>query len=168
MEKLLKGIDQINTWLMYLAALILGGIVLLILFEILLWNLTEVSTLITDEYSAYGLAAIVFFGAGYTLKEEGHIRITLLVNMFPSKISRWITISATLLSTLLMGYMLFFLYKMIFATYRYQTTSGTLTNTLLWIPQAIMYLGAVGFFLQLIASSIRVITDRKGADQIME
>ncbi len=161
MERLLKGIDQINTWLMYAAAVILGSTILLILFEIFLWNLTETSTLITDEYSAYGLAAIVFFGAGYTLKEDGHIRITLLVNALPQKVSHWVTVLATLVSTLFMGYMLYYLYRMISATYRYQTTSGTLTNTLLWIPQAIMYLGAIGLFLQLIASSVRAIKDPK-------
>ena len=161
MEPILKGIDKLNSWMMYAAALILGGTVVLILLEIVLWNLTKTSTLITDEYSAYGLAVMVFWGAGYTLKEDGHIRITLLVNSMPKKVSWFVTVIATLASSAFMGYLLYYLYKMIAGTFRYETTSGTLTNTPIWIPQALMFLGAVAFFLQVIASFSRALQQKK-------
>ncbi|MCG8642127.1 MAG: TRAP transporter small permease [Desulfobacterales bacterium] len=155
MKKILDGIDRLSDWMVRLAAVVLGMIILLILAEIFLWNTLEISTMIADEYSAYGLAAIVFLGAGYTLKENGHIRITLIVNHVPQKLSRLLNRLSATVSTVFMGYLLFYLFKMISGTFRYQTTSGTLTNTSIWIPQAIMFIGAVTFFIQLVGTTIR-------------
>ncbi|MCG8339354.1 MAG: TRAP transporter small permease [Proteobacteria bacterium] len=159
MKQLLKAIDRINDAFAYLAAFILAAIVLLILFEIFLWNAFEVSTIIADEYSAYGLAALVFLGAGYTLRKDGHIRITLIVNHVPPGFSSFLKKLAPTVSTIFMAYLLYYLYRMIAATFRYETTSGTLTETPIWIPQAIMFVGAVAFFLQLVAVTIRAYMD---------
>ena len=41
------------------------------------------------------------------------------------------------------------------AAYRYESTSGTLTNTPLWIPQTIMLVGAAGFFFQMVGTSLK-------------
>ncbi len=155
MERILSYVDRLNDWFAYLAAFILAAIVILILLEITLWNTIEVSTIIADEYSAYGLAALVFLGAGFTLKNDGHIRITLIVNHVPESISRFLKKLAPTVSTVFMAYLLYYLFKMIAATYRYQTTSGTLTDTPIWVPQAIMFIGACAFFLQLVAVTIR-------------
>lgn len=135
--------------------MVLGLMTVLILVEIILWNLFEKTTLIADEYSAYGLAAIIFLGAGYCLKERGHIRITLVLGFLPEKLSRIITFIATGLTTAFMGYLWWYLLKMVQATIRYNSTSGTLTNTPLWIPQAVMLIGAACFFLQLLATTLK-------------
>jgi hypothetical protein len=44
---------------------------------------------------------------------------------------------------------------MVKSTIRYESTSGTLTNTPIWIPQAVMLIGAGVFFIQLAATSIK-------------
>ncbi len=162
MKRFLNTIDRLNNAFAYLAAFILAAIVLLILLEIFLWNLFEVSTIIADDYSANGLAALVFLGAGYTLRNDGHIRITLIVNHVPSAVSSFLKKLAPTISTIFMAYLLYYLYKMIAATYRYQTTSGTLTDTPLWIPQAVMFAGAVAFFSQLVAITIRAYVGEQG------
>ena len=96
-----------------ISAVILGLMTLLILVEIFLWNAFEKTTLIADEYSAYGLAAIIFLGAGYCLKEKGHIRITLVLGFLPGTVSRIITFIATLITTAFMGYLWWYLFKMV-------------------------------------------------------
>jgi TRAP-type C4-dicarboxylate transport system permease small subunit len=148
-------VEKISDWTARLSAVILGLMTILILLEILLWNTFQKTTLIADEYSAYGLAAIIFLGAGYCLKEKGHIRITLLLGMLPEKAARIITFWATLVTAVFMGYLWWYLFKMVSATFRYQSTSGTLTNTPLWIPQTLMLIGAAGFFIQLVATTMR-------------
>ena len=114
----------------------------------------EKTTLIADEYSAYGLAAIIFLGAGYCLKEKGHIRITLVLGMLPAKLTRVISFLATGLSTIFMGYLWYYLFLMVRSSIRYSSTSGTLTNTPLWIPQMLMLIGAASFVLQLVATTL--------------
>ena len=158
-------IETLNTWAARVAAVILALMALLILVEILLWNTVNKSTIVADEYSAYGLAAIVFLGAGYCLKQRGHIRITLLLNLLPKKADRIVTFLVTVTCTVFMGYLLVKLYEMTGAAFRYGSTSGTLSNTKLWIPQAFMLTGGFIFFLQLIASSIETFLGiRRGED----
>jgi TRAP-type C4-dicarboxylate transport system permease small subunit len=128
---------------------------ILILVEIFLWNAFEKTTLIADEYSAYGLAAIIFLGSGYCLKEKGHIRIPVILNLLPEKVTRVITFVATAATTAFMGYIWWYLFLMVKATARYNSTSGTLTNTPLWIPQSIMLVGAACFVLQLIGTTLK-------------
>ncbi|MDM8523068.1 TRAP transporter small permease [Desulfococcaceae bacterium HSG8] len=113
------------------------------------------TTLIADEYSAYGLAAIIFLGAGYTLREKGHIRIKLILNLLPPRAAAFVNLLAVAITTGFMGYLVLYLYYMMAATLRYNSTSGTLTATPLWIPQAVMLLGAVSFLLQLVAETLQ-------------
>ena len=155
MKTLVNFIESLSNWMARASAVVLGLMTILILVEIALWNLFETTTLIADEYSAYGLAAIIFLGAGYCLKERGHIRITLVIGFLPKKLSRVITFIATGITTAFMGYLWWYLLKMVQATIRYGSTSGTLTNTPLWIPQTVMLIGAAGFFLQLVATTIK-------------
>ncbi len=152
---LVRVIDKINNLMALIAAVILGLMTLVILLEIFLWNTFETSTLIADEYSAYGLAAITFLGAGFCLKEKGHIRINLVLVALPEKVSRVITFISTCLATVFMGCLWWYLFQMVASTFRYHSTSGTLTNTPLWIPQSVMLLGAAAFFLQFVSSCIK-------------
>ncbi len=155
MTPIINGTEWISDWMAKVSAVILGLMTVLILLEIILWNIFEKTTLIADEYCAYGLAAIIFLGAGYCLKEKGHIRITLVLGFLPQKLSGLITCAATGLTTIFMGYLWWYLFKMVRATIRYHSTSGTLTNTPLWIPQTVMLFGAACFLLQLIGMTIK-------------
>lgn len=152
---MIRFADGLSDWMAQISAVILALMSLLILVEILLWNTLTKTTLIADEYAAYGLAAIIFLGAGYCLKERGHIRITLVLHFLPVRLAETITCLATAMTTAAMGYLWWFLFKMVSATYRYQSTSGTLTNTPLWIPQVLMLMGATGFLIQLAATTLK-------------
>jgi len=155
MNQIIRFTESLSNQMAKISAVLLGLMSVLILVEIFLWNLFEKTTLIADEYSAYGLAAIIFLGAGYCLKEKGHIRITLVLGLLPEKASRVITFISTVITTCFMWYVWWWLFKMVQATLRYGSTSGTLTNTPLWIPQTIMLIGATCFFIQLIGTSIK-------------
>jgi len=155
MSRILHFIDTLNDWLARGSAIILGLMTILILVEIGLWNTLKVTTLMADEYSAYGLAAIIFLGAGYTLKEKGHIRITLVLNLLPNRFASLITALATSGTTFFIGYLVWQLYRMTASTHHYGSTSGTLTATPLWIPQTIVVIGAVFFAVQMMAESLR-------------
>jgi len=167
MNQLIKLSDALSDAMATLSAVILGLMTLLILVEIFLWNLFEKTTLIADEYSAYGLAAIIFLGAGYCLKEKGHIRITLVLGFLPQIAARIITFIATLITTIFMGYLWWYLFKMVKSAIRYESTSGTLTHTPLWIPQTVMLIGAGCFFIQLFATCIKTFIAIKTREEVV-
>jgi TRAP-type C4-dicarboxylate transport system permease small subunit len=155
MNKIIQIIENLSDWSARISSVTLGLMSILILVEIFLWNIFEKTTLIADEYCAYALAAIIFLGAGYCLKEKGHIRITLVLGLLPEKMSRIITFLGSGVTTIFMGYLWWYLFKMVKATFRYNSTSGTLTNTPLWIPQTIMLIGAACFFIQVAATTLK-------------
>ena len=155
MNSIVRTIEKISDWIAKVSAVILGLMTILILVEIALWNFFEKTTLIADEYSAYGLAIIIFLGSGYCLKEKGHIRLTLLYALFPGKASQALTFISSGITTGFMAYMWWYLFLMVRSTIHYGSTSGTLSNTPLWIPQTLMLAGATGFLLQLAATTIK-------------
>jgi TRAP-type C4-dicarboxylate transport system permease small subunit len=155
MQLIVRWTEKISDLMAGVSAVILGLMTLLILVEILLWNTLSKTTLIADEYSAYGLAAIIFMGAGYCLKEKGHIRITLILGFLPARLAAVITCLASAVTTLFMGYLWWYLFKMVQATIRYHSTSGTLTQTPLWIPQTLMLIGATCFLIQLAGTTVK-------------
>lgn len=167
MRRLVSMIETLSCWAAYVSAVLLGLMTVLILIEILLWNTVQKTTLIADEYSAYGLAAIIFLGAGYCLKEKGHIRITLVLGFLPDKAARVITFLATALTTGFMGFLWWYLLGMVQATIRYNSTSGTLTNTPLWIPQTLMLIGAAVFLLQLLGTTIRTFYAIESGEEVI-
>ena len=149
-------IDCLSDLLAKLSALVLGLMTCLILLEIFLWNIFKKTTLIADEYSAYGLAALIFLGCGYTLKEKGHIRIELILNLLPEGLARFLKIVAGSISTLLLGYITWQLGRMTFSAWHYGSTSGTLTATPLWVPQALIVIGAAMFTLQMAVETMKL------------
>jgi TRAP-type C4-dicarboxylate transport system permease small subunit len=155
MNRIVRLIETLSDWMAGISAVMLALMTLLILVEILLWNTLSKTTLIADEYSAYGLAAIIFMGAGYCLKEKGHIRITLILGFMPKRLAAMITAVATAITTVFMGYLWWYLFKMVRSTIRYDSTSGTLTQTPLWIPQTLMLVGAACFFIQLAGTTVK-------------
>ncbi len=167
MKTFVKLADKLSDGAATLSAVLLGLMTLLILVEIFLWNVFEKTTLIADEYSAYGLAAIIFLGSGYCLKEKGHIRITLILGFLNEKLARVIAFVATICATAFMGYLWYYLYKMTAAAHRYGSTSGTLTNTPIWIPQAIMLVGAACFFIQLLATVVKTFNAIETGEEVI-
>ncbi len=78
-----------------------------------------------------------------------------MLGFLPEKLSRIITFAATGVTTAFMGYLWWYLFKMVGATVRHNSTSGTLTNTPLWIPQTLMLVGAACFLIQLFATTLK-------------
>jgi TRAP-type C4-dicarboxylate transport system permease small subunit len=167
MNRLVSLIESVSNWAARVSAVVLGLMTILILVEILLWNTVNKTTLIADEYSAYGLALIIFLGAGYCLKEKGHIRITLVLGLLPRRLAGIITFVATAVTTVFFGYLWWYLLKMVQATIRYQTTSGTLTNTPLWIPQTLMLIGAACFMIQFVGTTLRAFQAIRSGEEVI-
>ena len=165
MQSLIRLTEKISDLAAGLAAVLLGLMAALILLEIALWNTMKKTTLIADEYSAYGLAAVIFLGAGYCLKEKGHIRITIVLGMLPNRLARVVTFFSTLVTAAFMSYLWWYLLKLVMSSHRYGSTSGTLTATPLWIPQALMLFGAACFALQLYGMVFKTLAAIGGGEE---
>jgi TRAP-type C4-dicarboxylate transport system permease small subunit len=132
-------------------------IVALIIMEIALRSIFNVSTMVASEFSGYMLVAVVALGLGYTMQHRAHIRITIFWDRFTDE---WKRRADIILACLSAAICLFFLYHsviMVYETYSLGMQADTIAETPLWIPQTSIPIGVFLLFLQLVALIIRSI-----------
>ncbi len=142
----------------YLAALCLLSIAGIILLEIVLRTFFATSTFMMNELVGYGVALMAFLGFAVTFREGAHIRVNLLLSRLkPGSLARIMVelfcVAATLVVT---GLAIWHFYLNVAREYARGYSSGTMSNMPLWIPEGIMLLGFVVFWLQLLEYGLRV------------
>ncbi|GAB6178485.1 TRAP transporter small permease [Desulfobaculum senezii] len=151
MSRLIAALERLSVGGALLSAVFMGLTVLLIVVEILLRATSGASTFVASEYSGYFLVAIVVFGLGFTLKEEAHIRITLLHSRLSARWRKVVDVVVALTSMALTMYILVYSVQLVYETYSLEMTADTISETPLWIPQCAIPLGLAVFLLQFVA-----------------
>ncbi|PVU72069.1 TRAP transporter small permease [Acidilobus sp. SCGC AC-742_E15] len=152
---IIKLADKLSNISAYLSGILMVLIVILITFEIFLRAFFNTSTLIADEYSAYFFVGVVMLGLAYTLKENSHIRITLISSRLNKKINKYLDLSVTLIAVLICSFLLYHSILMAYDTYSLEMTADTIAETPLYLPQLFLPIGFFVFDLQLISYFIR-------------
>ncbi|MBT8762433.1 TRAP transporter small permease [Desulfohalobiaceae bacterium Ax17] len=152
---IIKLADKLSNISAYLSGILMILIVILITFEIFLRAFFNTSTLIADEYSAYFFVGVVMLGLAYTLKENSHIRITLISSRLNKKINKYLDLSVTLIAVLICSFLLYHSILMAYDTYSLEMTADTIAETPLYLPQLFLPIGFFVFDLQLISYFIR-------------
>ena len=78
MKRLIKTMDGISTVAGALAAVLLVIALAINSVEIFIRTGIDRTLFITDEYSGYLMCGLTFLALAYTLKEKGHIRMTIV------------------------------------------------------------------------------------------
>lgn len=154
-NKFLKGVDTLSKVGAYLSALFMVLIVVLISVEIVLRTFFKTSTYISSEYSGYLMVAVVLAGLSYTLRTDGHIRITVLLVKLPSQLQRYLEAAAMLLALLITGFICYHALQMAVDAYTYEMTADSISQTPLYLPQALIPIGLLGLCVQLLAQLLR-------------
>ena len=126
-------------------------ILALVCVEVLLRNVFRSSTLIADEMSGYLNAAVLFLGLAYTLKEGGFIRVEVVYSKLRGwfgTIVKWVI---TLFSLLYTAVLIVYIWQHVSYSYAFNIRSPDVTETPLYIPQFVMWLGAIILGVQLLA-----------------
>ena len=53
-----------------------------------------------DEFGAYMLVAITFVGAGYVLRERGHVSVDIVIRLLPRRVTAWLMVATDIISIL--------------------------------------------------------------------
>ncbi|MFN2355486.1 MAG: TRAP transporter small permease subunit [Desulfopila sp.] len=154
-NKCLQGIDTFSRVGAYLSALFMVLIVALISVEIVLRTFFKTSTYISSEYSGYLMVAVVLAGLSYTLRTDGHIRITILMVRFPPQVQRYLEAVAIFMALLITGFICYHATLMAVDAYNYEMTADSISQTPLYLPQALIPVGLLGLCTQLLAQLLR-------------
>ncbi len=158
LKRIIPIIDRLSDMGAYLSAFLLIIMIILIVTNIVLMSFFNSSIMITTEYSAYMFAAFIMFSLSYTLKENAHIKITVISSKLPKKIAKILaltTIGAAFVMSLFAAYNSSL---MVYQAYIYQMRADTVAQTLIYIPQICMPVGFSMLTLQLIGEFIKELT----------
>ena len=145
------------------AALILVLMLIYTLLEIVL-RMFNRSTFILEEMIGYGVAAVGFLGLGYTLEQDGLVRVRAVLDQlgrqtFARRAVEFVAVTLTLFVT---GVAVWSFGVGVFRNYLRGYTSGTLADVPMWIPEGAVLLGLVVFWIQLLSLAVQLLTDRSG------
>jgi len=107
------------------------------------------------EVGEYLLAAVVFLGASYTLREKGHIKIDFVLKRFPKrrqKVLNLATMGLTLIVSILLAR---YGWHLIIQSYTLKTEAWSVMHTPLFIPQILMGIGVISLLMQVGAEFLR-------------
>jgi TRAP-type C4-dicarboxylate transport system permease small subunit len=155
MKKIANLIDKASQVGAYLSGFFMILIVILILVEIFLRTFFKTSTLIADEYSAYFFVVVVLFGLPYTLKEKGHIRISIITSRLNKKLQLIFDIAAIAIALTLCLFICYHSILMVYDAYSLEMTADSIAETPIYIPQIVIPIGFILFSFQFIAELLK-------------
>lgn len=159
---LLRCLDRCVQTLDYvLGALAAGCLIvmfLLMICEVLMRGILGYSLGFTWEVNGYLMGGIIFLGLSNALRHNSHIRIRILLNLLPEKLSRWLDVFATLVAITISVYLLRAMSLLTWTSYIRNSVSSTPEQIPLAWPQAALCFGLLVFVLQLFVILIRLLS----------
>jgi TRAP-type C4-dicarboxylate transport system permease small subunit len=158
-EAALRGIDiacAVGAAAAAVCALLLA---LMLIAEVAVTSLAAWSQPWAVEYSIYLQAVVMFGGAGWALRNGGHIRVMMLFQALPASARRAAEAAITAFSLGIVGFAAWALVAQALRTFDLGSRSFYPMQTPVWIPQAALAAAFVLFALALFARLVRVLLD---------
>lgn len=115
------------------------------------------------DFAGFLLAAASFLALAYTLKHDGHIRVTLFRDMLKGSLGRVIEIITLLVCAAAAAFMTRAMFGHLMESVEYGDVSTGIVPIALWIPQSTLLLGLALFTLALVDNAIVAILGKKPA-----
>jgi TRAP-type mannitol/chloroaromatic compound transport system permease small subunit len=93
---LARIIDTINGWIGRGVAWVSLGLVLVVFTDVVMRYLFNISFVFTQELEWHLFAFIFLIGAGYTLLQDGHVRVDIIYQRLTAKGRAWINLIGVL------------------------------------------------------------------------
>lgn len=93
------------------------------------------------EFSAYLMVVLVFLGLAYTLKENAHIKVDILVVRLPRRIQDWMKVIHSSIFLVFTIILLYFNWHLFAQSFALKSTSYTSADVIIWPAQLFMPLG---------------------------
>ncbi|MCF6239077.1 MAG: TRAP transporter small permease [Candidatus Marinimicrobia bacterium] len=167
-----KGLDKLYLASGWLAAASISVICLLVLCQVCLNAVDLLSGLLTGsaigltipsyaDFTGFFLAAASFLALAHTLREGGHIRVTLILTRLNEKLRHIFEIWSLLFCSAVAVYFTWYTFFLIRESYIYKDLSSGMIAVPIWIPQSTMLIGLLVLSIALIDSLISVILGNK-------
>jgi TRAP-type C4-dicarboxylate transport system permease small subunit len=161
----------ISSVLVSTAAVALVGFVIVFVVYIIARTVFNVGWMFVEEYTQYFMVLVIFFALLYTLRTEGHMKVTIITRVLPKRVRDILEVVTALLSLIIVVYMthkatLWFWHGVVddvHALFR--------SNTLLWPIYLLPPIGLAALSLGLLVEFLRSgskLVKGEGKDEITE
>lgn len=151
MRKLLDNIYLYSGWL---AAGFIAAICFLVILQVGLNLIDRISTITTGtaigltipsyaDFTGFFLASASFLALAHTLRQGGHIRVTLLISHLPPKIGKILEFWCIGAATAVSCYFTWYTGLLVWESYLYHDLSPGMIAIPLWLPQLGMFFGLI-------------------------
>jgi len=164
-KRFLTQSDRISGHSGFIAAMAVVVMMLMIVVEMVLRTFFNTSTLIGVEFGEYFLAAVVFLGASYTLREKGHIKIDFALKRFPKRSQKVLSLAMMVLTLIISILLVRYGWHLIIGSYTLKTEAWSVMHTPLFIPQIFMGVGVILLLMQVVAELLRQLWNSREAQQ---
>ncbi|QMU57949.1 MAG: TRAP transporter small permease subunit [Boseongicola sp.] len=141
MRAVRTGLDFLYNLTGVAAALCLIAILALIVIQMLARWTGEVFPGAPD-YAGYAMAAASFLAFANALNKGAHIRVSIVVNAVGPTLRRFINIWCFGIGALVAWYFVYYAYRFVYFSWKFNDISQGQDRTALWIPQSVMLFGA--------------------------
>lgn len=153
----LRLIDTLCTLGAWVAALAAGAMAVILIVEVIVTSFFAWSQPWAIEYAIYLQGVVLFCGAGWTLRQGGHIRVAILLQALPPHAARLLDMLGCAFAIGVLGFATHALWQQWFRTYDFGSTSFYPMSTPLWIPQGLLTLGVTLLLLSFVARLARLL-----------
>lgn len=129
----------------------------LITFDVLARRFLGFSTQATTELSGYALAFGIAWGLAHTLSSRAHVRIDVVVNLFPARIRYWLHLTSLAFLAVLVGYLFYGAWTLVEESLLFSATDISVIRTPLAIPQGLWAFGIGVFFLLILTMLVEAV-----------
>lgn len=157
MSIFLKTIDRFSRLAETLAVMLIFGYCALMLAEVVARAQAN-SFSFTWEFSQYAMASIFALASGPAIRSATHVRISLLAEAFPERAAKWLDVLANLVAVVIVALIVSALWTKVSTSYERNILATSVTNSPLWVPQAVVLWGVVQLWFDLLARLIRRFT----------
>jgi len=161
-----RAADRLATLGAMIAAGCIVGLTVLVLAEVAVALLSRVIPAVPNsihvgwEYSAYLMGASFLLGAGMTLRAGQQIRVEMLMRAGHGRYARGLEAASSAVGTIVTALLAYTFVLFALRTYSFGEVSQD-SLTPLWIPQAVLALGAVILSLQMTARMLCSLAGRQ-------
>lgn len=160
LKGLRSGLDFLYLASGVLAAMCLIAILLLIVVQMVARWTGEVFPGAPD-YAGYAMAAASFLAFANALNRGSHIRVSILINAVPARVKRVLETWCFGIGAAVMWYFVYYAHRFVYWSWKFNDVSQGQDRTPLWIPQMLMFVGAVIFAIALTDHLISLIFNGK-------
>ncbi len=167
-----RGLNRLYRTSGWLAAASIATICLLVLCQVCLNAIDRLSTLLTGsaigltipsyaDFTGFFLAAASFLALAYTLREGGHIRVSLILSHLHGKLRQALEIWCLLLCSGVTVYFAWYTLLLVRESYQYHDLSSGMIAVPIWIPQSAMLVGLAVLSIALLDELFQAFCGRK-------